>query len=136
MRSGLRYLVFAAALSQSAAAQSSPGAYVGSKVCANCHAATFSRWQRTRMANVVQDPRVHPEAIIPDLSKPDPLLTFTKDDIALTYGSKWKQRYFKQVGDDYFVLPAQWDITRIPITRRVALEASASLVTCQELHKQ
>ena len=63
------------------------------------------------MANVVQDPRVHPEAILPDLTKADPLVTFTKDDIALTYGSKWKQRYFKKVGDDYFVLPAQWDIT-------------------------
>ena len=62
------------------------------------------------MANVVRDPREHPDAIIPDLSKPDPLLTFTKDDIALVYGSRWKQRYFKKVGDDYFVFPAQWDV--------------------------
>ena len=63
------------------------------------------------MANVVRDPREHPDAIIPDLSKPDPLVTFSKDDIALVYGSKWKQRYFKKVGDDYFPLPAQWDVT-------------------------
>ncbi len=63
------------------------------------------------MANVVLDPAVHPEAILPDLSKPDPLVTFTKEDIAFTYGSKWKQRYFKRVGSDYFPLPAQWDIT-------------------------
>src|SRR5260221_547549 len=63
------------------------------------------------MANVVRDPREHPDAIIPDFSKPDPLLTFSKDDIAFVYGSKWKQRYFKKVGDDYFPLPAQWDIT-------------------------
>jgi hypothetical protein len=63
------------------------------------------------MANVVRDPHEHPDAIIPDLSKPDPLLTFSKDDIALVYGSKWKQRYFKRVGDDYFPLPAQWDVT-------------------------
>ena len=27
-----------------------------------------------------------------------------------TYGSKWKQRYWKKQGDDYFVLPAQWDV--------------------------
>ena len=47
----------------------------------------------------------------PDLTKPDPLLNFTKDDIAFTYGSRWKQRYFKQIGDDYFVFPAQWDVT-------------------------
>jgi hypothetical protein len=47
----------------------------------------------------------------PDFSKPDPLLTFSKDDVAFTYGSKWKQRCFKKVGDDYFPLPAQWDVT-------------------------
>src|ERR1700722_11331038 len=64
------------------------------------------RWRKTRMANVVRDPKAHPEAIIPDLSKPDPLLTFAKDDIALVYGSRWKQRYFKQVGNEYFALPA------------------------------
>jgi len=63
------------------------------------------------MANVVVDPKVHPDAIIPDLSKPDPLVTFTRNDIAFAYGSKWKQRYFTKVGDDYFPLGAQWDVT-------------------------
>jgi predicted CXXCH cytochrome family protein len=84
--------------------------YVGSGACKDCHAEIYARWTKTRMANVVQDPHAHPQAILPDLAKPDPLLTFTKDEIALTYGSKWKQRYFKQVGDDYFVFPAQWDV--------------------------
>jgi len=63
------------------------------------------------MANVVRDPKVHPDAIIPDLSKPDPLVKFTKDDIAFVYGSKWKQRYFMKKGDDYYPLGAQWDVT-------------------------
>ncbi len=63
------------------------------------------------MANVVRDPKVHPEAIIPDLSQPDPLVKFTKDDIAFVYGSIWKQRYFTKKGDDYFPLGAQWDVT-------------------------
>jgi predicted CXXCH cytochrome family protein len=84
--------------------------HVGSARCQACHAEVFARWARTRMANVVRDPRVHPDAIIPDLSKPDPLVTFKKDDIAFTYGSKWKQRYFTKVGDDYFPLGAQWDV--------------------------
>jgi predicted CXXCH cytochrome family protein len=84
--------------------------YVGSAACRSCHSDIYARWKKTLMANVVQDPHAHPEAIIPDLSKPDPLLTFSKEDIALTYGSKWKQRYFKRVGADYFVLPAQWDV--------------------------
>jgi hypothetical protein len=43
------------------------------------------------MANVVRDPRQHPDAIIPDLSKPDPLVTFTKDDIGFVYGSRWRR---------------------------------------------
>jgi predicted CXXCH cytochrome family protein len=85
--------------------------YAGSSKCRDCHAEIYGRWSRTRMANVVRDPRVHPDAIIPDLAKPDPLVTFTKDDVAFTYGSKWKQRYFKKVGDDYFPLGAQWDVT-------------------------
>ena len=59
-----------------------------------------------------RDPREHPDAIVPDLFKPDPLLTFVKDEIAFVYGSKWKQRYFKRIGDDYFPLPAQWDVTQ------------------------
>jgi predicted CXXCH cytochrome family protein len=63
------------------------------------------------MANVVRDPKTHPDAIIPDLSKADPLVKFTKDDIAFVYGSKWKQRYFTKKGDDYFPLGAQWDVT-------------------------
>ena len=85
--------------------------YVGSAACKDCHTEIYERWKKTRMANVVQDPREHPDAIIPDFSKPDPLVTFTKDDVAFTYGSRWKQRYFKQIGDDYFVFPAQWDVT-------------------------
>jgi len=85
--------------------------YVGSGACKDCHKDIYARWKETRMANVVRDPREHPDAIIPDLSKPDPLLNFTKDDIAFVYGNKWKQRYFKQIGDDYFPIPAQWDVT-------------------------
>ena len=85
--------------------------YVGSKACEGCHRDIYERWKQTRMANVVRDPHEHPDAIAPDLTKPDPLVTFTKDDIAFVYGSRWKQRYFKKVGDDYFPLPAQWDFT-------------------------
>ncbi len=85
--------------------------YVGSAACQQCHSEIYARWKKTRMANVVRDPKAYPDAIIPDLTKPDPLVTFTKDDIAFVYGSKWKQRYFKQVGNDYYPFPAQWDVT-------------------------
>src|SRR5262249_42075816 len=84
--------------------------YVGSGTCRDCHGAIYERWAKTRMANVVTDPRVRPQVVIPNFSKPDPLLTFKLDDVALVYGTKWKQRYFKKVGNDYFPLPAQWDV--------------------------
>ena len=84
--------------------------FVGSEACKSCHAEIYERWKKTPMANVVRDPKQHPDAVIPDLSKPDPLLTFTKADVALVYGSIWKQRYFKRVGDDYYPEPAQWDV--------------------------
>ena len=89
---------------------SSPAIYLGSGECKSCHADIYERWSKTRMANVVRDPKAHPDAIIPDLSKNDPLVKFSVSDIAFTYGSKWKQRYFQQVGDDYFPLDAQWDV--------------------------
>jgi predicted CXXCH cytochrome family protein len=84
--------------------------FVGSTACQPCHSAIYARWSKTLMANVVRDPKIHPEAILPDLSKPDPLVTFTKDDIAFVYGTKWKQRYFTKKGADYFPLGAQWDV--------------------------
>ena len=97
-----------------AAAEASPptdhGRYVGSIACKGCHEEVYARWVKTRMANVVRDPREHPDAIIPDISKPNPVYNFTIDDVSLVYGSRWKQRYFKKVGDDYFPLPVQWDV--------------------------
>ena len=94
-----------------ATAAAPQAAYVGSATCRRCHAPIYERWSKTRMANVVTDPKQHPEVVLPDFSKPDPLLTFTLNDVAFVYGTKWKQRYFTKVGDDYFPLPAQWDVT-------------------------
>src|SRR5258708_2915556 len=85
--------------------------YTGSAACKTCHPSLYQRWSKTRMANVVRDPREHPDAIIPDLSKPNPVFPFSAGDVAFVYGSKWKQRYFKRIGDDYFPLPVQWDVT-------------------------
>ena len=64
------------------------------------------------MANVIQDPKAHPEAVLGDFTHADPLVTFNLKDVAFTYGSRWKQRYFTKIGDDYFVEPAQWDVQK------------------------
>ena len=84
--------------------------YVGSHKCEKCHEEIYAHWKKTPMANVVRDPREHPDAIIPDLAT-NKLAKFTKADVAFVYGSIWKQRYFTKIGDDYFPEPAQWDVT-------------------------
>ncbi|MFI5059653.1 MAG: cytochrome c3 family protein [Candidatus Acidiferrales bacterium] len=84
--------------------------YVGSQACRKCHEPIYEHWKKTPMANVVRDPRDHPEAIIPNLAT-NTVAKFTKEQVALVYGSLWKQRYFTKIGDDYFPLSAQWDVT-------------------------
>jgi predicted CXXCH cytochrome family protein len=87
-------------------------AYVGSAACRSCHQKEYDGWKQTRMANVVRDPREHPEAVLGDFTSTDPVRTFTLDDVAFVYGSRYKQRYFTRRGDDYFPLPAQWDVAK------------------------
>jgi hypothetical protein len=65
--------------------------------------------KKTPMTNVVRDPRQHPDAIIPNINTNN-IAKFSLDQVAFVYGSKWKQRYFTRIGDDYYPLPVQWDI--------------------------
>jgi predicted CXXCH cytochrome family protein len=86
--------------------------YLGSEACKTCHLAQYNGWKKSRMANVLLDPKQHPEAVVGDFTHPDPVRTFTLDDVAFTYGGRFKQRYFTKRGDDYFPLPAQWDVAK------------------------
>ena len=88
---------------------SSSANYVGSVACQKCHAEIYDRWKKTPMANVVRDPKEHPDAIIPDPATNN-VFKFSKAQVAFVYGSQWKQRYFTKVGDDYFPLPVQWEV--------------------------
>ncbi len=99
-----------ACLSAASLSEAHAATYTGSKACQTCHAAVYAKWSKTRMANVVRDPKIQPSVVVGDFSKPNPLVTFQISDIALVYGDKWKQRYFYKKGDDYFVYPVQWDI--------------------------
>jgi len=58
--------------------------YVGSKACAKCHAAIYERWKKTPMANVVRDPREHPDAILPNLAT-NTVWKFSRGQVALVY---------------------------------------------------
>ena len=84
--------------------------FTGSESCRKCHVKEFNGWKQTRMANVVRDPKLHPEAVLGDFKHPDPIRTFELDQVAFVYGSRWKQRYFAKKGSGYYPLPAQWDI--------------------------
>ena len=55
----------------------------------------------------------------PTLARRSRCVTFDEADIAFVYGSKWKQRYFTKVGDDYFPLGAQWDVTHKRLAARI-----------------
>jgi len=101
-----------AATQTSEPAKPGKATYVGSEQCKKCHEAVYNAWKTTRMANVVRDPKAHPEAVLGDFSHPSPIRDFDLDQVAFVYGSRYKQRYFTKRGDDYFPLPAQWDIAK------------------------
>jgi len=81
--------------------------YTGSPSCEKCHREIYERWKKTPMANVIRDPREHPEAIPADLATKN-VSKIRTNQVAFVYGSLWKQRYFTKVGDDYFPLSMQW----------------------------
>ena len=101
----------ASASRQNAASRPKPH-YVGSETCKSCHLAQYNGWKKSRMANILLDPHQHPDAVVGDFAHPDPVRTFSLDDVAFTYGGRFKQRYFTKRGDDYFPLPAQWDVAK------------------------
>ncbi len=98
--------------SASAQTPATAAQFAGSESCKGCHAEAYAGWKQTRMANIVRDPKAHPEAVLGDFAHPDPLRTFSLEDVAFTYGSRWKQRYFTKRGDEYYPLPAQWDVKK------------------------
>jgi predicted CXXCH cytochrome family protein len=83
--------------------------YTGSAACQKCHAEIYEHWKKTPMANIVRDPKEHPDAITPDLATNN-VAKFTKEQVAFVYGRLWKQRYFTKIGNDYYPLPVQWDV--------------------------
>jgi hypothetical protein len=66
--------------------------FVGSETCRKCHEAVYKAWKQTRIANVVCDPKIHPESVLGDFTHPDPNRPFDLSQVAFVYGSRWKQR--------------------------------------------
>ena len=89
--SGLLFtsFLFTACLPQSDPIERGQATYAGSDSCQTCHSEIHTRWQQTLMAKVLQDPRQEPNVILGNFEINDPLVTFSRDDIVFTYGSKW-----------------------------------------------
>ena len=107
----LAVLLFLAAGStppSDAAGESALADYVGSERCASCHQVNYKGWVKTFHSTVVQDAKKDPSVILGDMNAPD--LPFKKEDIYLTIGGHWDQRYLTKIGDDYFVLPRLWSV--------------------------
>ncbi|RME70236.1 MAG: hypothetical protein D6784_17030 [Chloroflexi bacterium] len=85
--------------------------YVGSDRCGGCHEDIYFSWRQTLHARMVQDPASNPNAIVADFQQSDPDLTFTRDEVAYTIGSRWKQLFITRQEDGTLtILPAQWNV--------------------------
>ncbi len=86
--------------------------YAGSEVCGRCHQEYYQDWQTTLHSKMEQEVvKSGPgKNVLGDFSISDEHLTFSLDDVDLLIGSRFKQRYAKKIGDDYYLLPAQWNV--------------------------
>ena len=75
-------MTFAAPRHAEAQSASANRRFVGSEACKKCHAEHYEGWMQTRMANVIREPKQHPEAVLGDFAQPNPVGTFSLDDVA------------------------------------------------------
>jgi predicted CXXCH cytochrome family protein len=62
--------------------------------------------------DVIRDPREHPEAVLGDFVHPDPKRPFGLDRSRSSMGAVGSNGTSPSRGDDYYPLPAQWDIKK------------------------
>ena len=85
--------------------------FVGSIKCKQCHERKFLEWTTTLHSKMMQDAKANPMAIIGDFDSSSEVRSFNKEEVDFTLGNQWKQQYLKKAGDDYVVLPAQYNIS-------------------------
>lgn len=81
--------------------------FVTSERCAECHQLQHASWQQTLHPKIFR-PVTSDSDILGDFSKPDPAVTFKKEDIKYVVGSKWEQVYVHMVDGEYYPLTAKW----------------------------
>lgn len=100
------------AFSSGHCAEAGNNLYVGSQICEACHEQHYTGWKTTLHSRMEQEVvKSGPEKnVLGDFSSRDDDLTFTINDVDMLIGSRFKQRYAKKIGDDYYILPAQWNV--------------------------
>jgi predicted CXXCH cytochrome family protein len=86
--------------------QLGPAKYAGSDKCAECHSRIAVTYRNTLHSKIMQDAKKNPRAIQGDFVNSNPLVDFKPEDVVLTHGVQWKQRY---VDKDWRVRVAQWN---------------------------
>ena len=86
--------------------------YVGSEACLKCHESHYHGWKNSLHAKMEQDIiREGPDKnVLGDFTSKDSVVTHTLAEIDMIIGSRFKQRYTKKIGDDYYMLPFQWNV--------------------------
>lgn len=91
-------------------------AYVGSTTCFQCHSDQYRNWGNTLHHQMIQDAAANPAAVLADFSVGEEFRAledgsaYAAENVALTIGSKYSQRYIMQTDSGYTVLPGRWDI--------------------------
>jgi hypothetical protein len=82
--------------------------FAGSETCKKCHERTYLEWKTSLHSRMMRDVKADPLANIGNFQTPNDVRTFSKDEVAYTLGSQWRQQYLKKQGDDLLVLPASY----------------------------
>ncbi|MCL4877916.1 MAG: ammonia-forming cytochrome c nitrite reductase subunit c552 [Anaerolineae bacterium] len=90
--------------------------YAGSTTCFQCHSDQYRNWGNTLHHQMIQDAASNPAVVLADFSAGEEFRAledgsaYAAENVALTIGSKYSQRYIMQTDSGYTVLPGRWDI--------------------------
>jgi len=84
--------------------------YIGSEACQECHQSNYNSWKQTLHSKMFR-PVKSPADILGDFATPNPLVTFSKEEVKFVVGNKWEQVYARKLDGEYYPLPAKWMIT-------------------------
>jgi hypothetical protein len=108
--------------SQSRPELSKPANYVGSLQCRVCHSREYFAWRQTAHSRTLRDSSQNRRAIVGDFSTSGGIRKFSAEEVSYVIGGITVQQYLKKSGDDYIVLPAQYDIENsrwLPLPERI-----------------